>query len=445
MTRSQNETATTESLGSEPLDYPFEVLNIEGSAYRLKARRDADVDGRIRAVVNGIQIGASERVDRIQAGETVYVICDYFPHCSLPAVVDFCDATGAEALAQATTLNSVSAVVNLIGLGVLDEVTLSIGAGKILGRGWNPNNGVAAPFLLLDVNGRTVRRVAVTHVAPDARRGSEVRFEAEMDASDFANAGATFVLRNATDGSSIGTIAYTRSIAGSAESEVVQLKLELKRLEKYYRFIFERIMSEINRRDAKSTARLDAIVEYMLSLIYDKLASAQDEERVSLEPLIQSFNEMVALKSGRVPRKEDLAVVGVDSSFFNEGWLPQELDVRGGPFRWMGVEGFVFNPRPDLLLSHIVVSVACAVPNQVGFVSALADGEPMKVSIMASEIGTPFTLRLSFEDTRFRPIGAVRLVARGAREAGGGDTRVLSIGVSKLTFFFAGIADDQIS
>lgn len=419
---------------------------IERGRLILIVSEDGRINGRIRAFVNGIKIGESAALTDVVRGERVEIICSYFPHAPLPACVRFSDEEGEGDIAPPKILNSLTDVELLVGAGTLQDVHLTVQNGVIAGTGVNRINGLGRPYLLGRVNGHALREVRYDAPRSHDQGGCSVSFSLSIEAADLSDSGASYEILTLPDLKTLGVISFPRSDSSALSNAVRRVEAQLGSVTKRVDLALARAEELSGRRARQHREMLDTTVEYVVALVYDKLFA---EDGIALEMPAEEGGAIVTFRrtldsiaSGKeASDRLNYAVAVPETAFYADGWHWLEHDSKGFDFRWMGLSGVVFNPKPYRVVEEVRVAIGSVYQDKVPIVSALFDDELVEIQMVSSPNGAPYSARIMWGAGREpRPVHVLRIVNSFAgcpfEDEGASDARVLSIAVHSVTFFY---------
>lgn len=428
----------------------FSAPRVEPGRIVLECQSGGNLGSVLRAFVDGIPIGSSAPLARITPGQTVALAIECFPCLALPCSVRFSDESGAIDLSPPLVLKSASAVERLVGPGKIEEVKIALRGGAISGTGINRINGVGRPMLVGRINGTELREVQFESVRPREQGGSHIAFTMRRDVADLTETGATYEILALPELAVLGQIAFDREDAGVLKGAVTRVDTTVNNLSKRVDFELARAAELAERRHQEQRRLLEGVVEYLVALVYDRVAVAEQmtgpveaASKVAADEAISGFHQMLAqLSQGKtIADRLDYCAVRPDMAYFANGWSWLEQDSKGFDFRWMGLGGVVYNPHPNRPVSQVTVTIGLSYGKQDPIITAMLDATKVDVEIVPSPDGPPYTLRiLPPSPGHAIPAQVLRLTSaiggRPSEDGGTDDERFLSIAVTGITFHY---------
>ncbi|WP_454658292.1 hypothetical protein [Bosea beijingensis] len=424
----------------------FVATMIERGRFVLIVHEGGRINGSVRAFVNGIKIGESAALNDVACGERVEVLCSYFPHVPLPACVRFSDDGEEGDMAPPKMLNSLIDIELLVGSGTLQDVHLTVQNGVIAGTGVNRINGLGRPHLLGRVNGHALREVRYDAPRGHDQGGCSVSFSLPIEAADLSDSGASYEILTLPDLKTLGAVSFPRSDSSALSNAVRRVEAQLSSVTKRVDLTLARAEELSGRRARQHREMLDSTVEYVVALVYDTLFA---EDGISSEVPAEQGGAILAFRrtldsiaSGKeASDRLNYAVAAPETAFYADGWHWLEHDSKGFDFRWMGLSGVVFNPKPNRVVGEVRVAIGSVYQDKVPIISALFDDEPVEILIVSSPNGAPYSARIIWGAGRKpRPVHVLRIESSFAgsplEDEGASDARVLSIAVHSVTFFY---------
>lgn len=422
----------------------FGAASIERNGFSFTCLAPGHVGGRIEAFVNGIPIGSSAEYEAVDLGRAIVVTCTYFPFVALPCQVRFAVEGGQTEVAPAASLRSVGEIERLVGSGRIEGVRLSVVNGAIHGTGINAVNGLGRPMLLGRINGHLLREVRMDAPRARAEGGASLSFTMAIDPADLTESGAYYEILQLPDMTIAGSLTFAREDANALAAAVTRASAAVGNLTKRLNLELARAAELAESRHSEQRELIDGVAEYLIAFVYDTLAVKADAAATGPgDRALQGFRQLmqdVAVGKAAVDRL-DYGIVQPGTAFFSDGWSWLETDSKNFDFRWMGLGGTVFNPKPQRPVVQISVAIGTTFGHRAPQITAMLDADVADVELVSSPGGPPYTLKvLPRSDGRARPVHVLRLasaaVGRPSEEDGTDDQRILSIAVSGVTFYY---------
>jgi len=361
------------------------------------------------------------------------------PLVPLPAEIRIaCDIDGAD-LAPPWRLDSAAAAQGLLGPPQASIADLRLDHGVLRGTGIEPVNGLLQPVLYARVNGTVARAVSVEPPVARPEGGCAFRFALPMQPQDLTETGLMVELHLVGQEAPVAQFAWSRAGAGTAEAALAQLEARLERQDQTHAATLAAMDATMRQRLALQQDRIDSFIEATATLLLDRLAGpeAEGDRHAALRALVGTVTLMPG--SADAPRgSRQRQEIGAHAAQFGPGWHAAE-DGPEGSFRWMTEAGLIVNPLPERPLGSVVIDIQHLYGMPQPELEVLFDAVPgQPVATPSGQHG--FVLRVV-------PAGgpvachALRLASRHsgspARDGASGDTRVLSIAVSRVVFQYA--------
>jgi hypothetical protein len=125
----------------------------------------------------------------------------------------------------------------------------------------------------------------------------------------------------------------------------------------------------------------------------------------------------------------------LDSVLFGSGWHNVE-DTSDHPFRWMETTGVLFNPKPDLLCTGVVLKLSAVYGSHIPMLRVFMDDSEAGVSVSESADGFFVVISPANNQARFLATLKIDSMASGCplQDDRGSDERVLSISVLEISW-----------
>jgi hypothetical protein len=417
---------------------------IAPGALVLACEQSQSIEDRVVAYVNGIPIGKSARQSSLTEGDSVVIACDYFPCVSLPCQVRFGLEDANRDIAPVFTIRSAGEVERLVGSGRLEDIKLKLQNGVLSGTATNKINGLSQPLLLCRVNGFLLRPVQTDKPRMRDEGGCRVSFAMPVEASDLTLSGTSYELLQLPDMAILGTLSFPSADALGLAPLISCLEYSVEHLRRRLDLELVRARDLAERRHKESQDVLEAVVEYLVALVFDRVASKQDDDAaVDESEALAEFRRLIAGASERrlSAHQHDSQHVRPDSLLFVDGWFEVEVDDRGLDFRWMGLGSSLFNPQPARPVTAVTFTVSTTATSTEPKVTATFDAEPVDVEVISSPNGAPYTLRLVPRGgAPARLAQVIRLsttqIARPDAGTDSAERRVLTFAVLGATFHY---------
>jgi hypothetical protein len=402
------------------------------------------VDDCIDAFVNGIRIGRSAPTGNLTPGQSIVVPCNIFPCVPLPCEIRFAIRGSNDDMAPPLELRSVADVHRLVGHGRLEETRITISNGVLKGFAVNRINGLGRPLLVGRVNGSLLREVRTGEPRAREEGGSSISFTMSLDPADFEENGVLYEILELPDMILAGSLSYRKASNQAIEAGIQKLQTDLERAKRRLDFELARASEIAEKRYGEQRQLLDRVVEYLIALVFDRFPSGSSTAKaVEADDATKEFRQLVAqaLHEAGPADLLDYAMVKPADVLMADGWGWPEQDSKGFEFRWMGLEGTVFNPHPGRTVKVIEVSIGATYDGHAPTIAAMLDSETAGVNMVSSPGGAPHTLRISPKHSeQGKPVHVLRLIsATAGRPIEGqenGDERILSAAVLGVTFYY---------
>lgn len=427
----------------------FSEARIEQGHIALRCARPLPDSFALHALVGGIRIGSydSAGAPPLAPGDILEVPCGYYPNKGLPTEIRFALGGSDEDAAPPIALTALGQVIRLVGYDPLDEATLSVADGKLVGTALNRSNAHRKfqPPLLARVNGHEIREVSLDAVTPYPGGGAWLSFSAPIQPTDFHASGAEYEILALPGFTPVARTSFHPAPGGAGlESRLVRTEAALAQLERRLTREMDRTETAADQRHRAQRRMIDGFAEYMLSVIYDRMAAGDPAQPGSAEEeaAIAAFRQMISdAGDGAPPKTAPAAMVDValQNVAAHRGWYKVELRGKGASILWMGATGTFENPHPDTPIEMISVEVQSVVSPDVLPLSALFDGAPAEIEVRPGFDTLPF--RVTFRPQGGpRPVHKVQLVpdrALSPKDVGTSqDARKLSVAISAVSLHF---------
>ena len=421
----------------------FASARAERGRFVLTCIAGGSVDRRVEAFVDGIRIGSSGDLIWADKGAAAVINCGSFPHVALPCRVRFAAGAGETDIAPPALIRSAADAERLVGPGRLENVHIEVSNGVIAGEGINRVNGVGKPLLLARVNGELLREVRPGEPRARDEGGSAVSFTVAIEPADLTGTGAHYEILALPDMTVLAALSFPRADFNALTVAITRNEASIQNLSRRLHLELVRAAELAERRHTEQRQILDATIEYLIALVYDRFAGGNNARAAAEQQgVFKQFRKAVdEAVSGGALDVAGYSAVRPDSACFADGWSWVEQDTKGFDFRWMGLGGVIFNPQPERPVSHITVSIGKTYRGLEPDFSALLDADAADVEVVHSPSGAPYTLKVLP-----RPTGQARLVevlrlssataGRPAEDEGTDDQRVLSAAVSGAVFYY---------
>lgn len=431
------------------LEYSFSDPRIEKGHVSLRCIREMPRNFALHAIVGGIRIGTYDSAGQPapKVGDRIDLPCGYYPNKGLPNEMRFSLNSEDTDAAPAIALTSASQVLTLVGYDELSEGTLEVAEGRLRGTALNKSNAHRKfqPPLICRVNDQEMREVSLDAVTPHPGGGAWITFSAEIKPTDLFESGAHYEIMTLPGFGQVASKTYVPAPWSATQDA------RLAAVENAMDQLSRRVTHEIGLlRDARSGMRaeqrrlLDSFAEYMLSVIFDRVASGSADAPGSAEEeaAIAAFRQLVAAEDGETPTTAPAAMVTLPLPAIAaaRGWYSVEARKQGAAFLWMSRVGNFANPYPDTPVSMISIAVQSAVSPDVLPMSALLDGKPAEVEVIPDLDTRPFRINLRPKDGASTPVHSVQLIAERAlspKDVGTSeDARKLSVAISSVSIHY---------
>lgn len=382
--------AVTTPPRSDPAAIRFDATRLGPGALLLTAGDDFDADTELVAWVEGIELGRVRLLGSLRVGETFSLPCGYFPHVALPCEVRIGTTDETFDVAAGLTLHSADEVELLVGPGRLEDVRLRVVNGYLEGSADNLSNGLGRPALLCRVNGRLYR--AVEHVGARRRSagGARLTFRVKLEATDFVETGIGYEIVQMPAHDVLAAIAFAPGILPELSRGVVRLEAGLEGLGRRLDLEVGKLREEAVRREREADATMEGVLEYVLALAHDTLMKPADQRGAAGAGIYRRIVE----RAGRLPEPTADRHIRPSSPYFIDGWHEVEIDPRGYDFRWMGLRASLLNPQPAMPVSSLTLTVSATAGEGPPQITATFDADPVRVRVVASANGTPYTVEI---------------------------------------------------
>ncbi|MAK60600.1 MAG: hypothetical protein CMK09_06450 [Ponticaulis sp.] len=458
---SDNDTNRMKDTTGLTFGVPSEDLQPEKSVPRAFARADLTEggfqlmdrnhevplsEGRVVALVDGIEIGSSKK-GWSPKKERLSVVCHYFPRVDLPVEVRFTTDDQSVDVAPSITLRSPGDVVLLVGYGTIDDVEIRISNGVIKGEGINRRSAFAQPSIICRVNGAVHREVDVEAGNPLVNGGIQVHFSARIEPSDFRESGALYEFQTLPNLETIAVRSFSaNSIDETAIARLVRLEETFDQLSRRMSSGLSFLESRFELEALKTTQVINDLGEYLLTLVYDQLnqKNLESDRSEELSGAIGGFHQKMreARQEVGVGEAPTLRVLKPESPAFVSGWHKPEVSGDGVEFRWMTQRGGIHQPYPEELVDEITIECVTSFQPTVFPIHVLLDGRKVDAEVLPDTKSEPFLVKVALEKpTRFYRLDIFASDAKSPHEiAGSADRRVLSLAVGAIVL---GYKQDQ--
>lgn len=335
---------------------PLELSHVAILPHKLRLTFGGacDIPGNIDVLARGILISSTTAGRVFGPGEFIDLPVRYFPNLPLPVCLRIC--TGEEEIATPVIVNSNEEIMMLIGHGDIEAENLSLEAGLLRGILVLNSNGVSIPHAFIRINGLVIRSVVVEPPVARDTGGAVCRFAVPIRPADFVESGLSIDLYVNGIDYPLASFAYERADCSGNSKRLINLEEELRRLHKSSITQIEMISANFERRLRIQQERIDAFIDYAISILLDNLTNAFERKSdpvafvQALTQARQSAVEETAVTAAAEAIRS--AELKIESSHLAFGWYDLEHNKRG-PFRWMGQTALVNNPYPNLPISKV--------------------------------------------------------------------------------------------
>lgn len=403
------------------------------------------IAGNIDVLVRGILISSTPAANSFEAGQHIDLAVNYFPNVQLPAQLRVC--VGAQEIALPMELKSADDVMMLAGYGDVEAENLSLEAGLLRGTLVLTGNAVTTPHGFVRINGVVIRSVVVEPPVARHTGGATCRFAVPIRPADFVESGLSVDVHVSGIDYPLANFTYARTDPSADAKRLLKLEEELRQVQKASLTQIEMLNANFQRRLMVQQERLDAFIEYAMSILLDGLAHSTGDAGAGTHGGAEQFRHALSdLRQGAVggeavelqAKPISTAEVPISSICFAFGWFDVEVNEQGS-FRWMGPTGFVNNPYPNLPIAKVEFLVSRvygggdpmlrASADDVEFpVTITADGAYFLVSC-AAPAGNDGTCAQSIRLESFRS-------GSPANDQGTNDSRTLAVAAQKAEFFY---------
>ncbi|MBD3763763.1 MAG: hypothetical protein IE927_03235 [Rhodobacterales bacterium] len=442
--------ATTASARAIPPAAPaFAQAWIDGDVIRLTAARDLDAGTGVTALVGGVPIGRAVAAAALAAGGRLDLRCGYYPDIGLPADIRFALDGRDDDAAPPVALTRMGQVIGLVGHGRIEEVELTLADGVIRGTGVNRTNAhkPLQPRLICRVNGEILRDVTVDRVTANPGGGVLLAFSVPIEAGDVRESGARYDILTLPNLQLVGSRSLAPPLLDAAhETRLAAVEARMSQMLRRHSLDLAALRDTLARTEARHLALIDGFAEYMLSLIYDRMAATGSPDRPGPEEAaaIAAFRQLTAeLTGAAAPAAPPRAATVMPPDLARgQGWYGAETTGTGQAYVWMQRLGAVANPHPQAPVTLVSVLVQTLLMPEALPLAALFDGEPAEVSVFPDPEARPFRVNLRPAGGGAKPVHLIDLVAARAfspQDLGlSPDRRQLSLAVNAVTFHYAG-------
>lgn len=421
-----------DSIAQDP--FPMMVVGIGPAGMRLRALRDCAPGEVLRAWCRGIEVGSLALGETIAADTVLELPIARLPCVALPALIRFAAAPDGPDLAAPWTIAGPEVALALLGPAAPVLEDLRLDHGMLRGTGIERRNGLLRPVLHAIVNGTLARAVQVEAPVPLAEGGCAFRFALALEATDLGGRGLSIALHAPGQEAPLARFAWGPALPG--QEAMAALEARLLRLEQAGETALATLEASLERRFAQQQERIDAFIDAAATLLLDRLTPPADPA-AALRALIATATSPEPETSEALVRGAQ-AVLAPRDAGFDLGWHGAEEDAGGG-FRWMTLQGLLRNPAPLRPVAAVLVEVGHLYGAPAPLIEAGFDAQPC---LVATEPQGAHRYRL-----RITPPGGAALcrLLRLQALAGGspaedgvsGDSRVLSVAVTRVVFDYA--------
>lgn len=442
--------ATTAADGAVPAAEAFAQAWIEGDVIRLTAACDLPAGTGVTALVGGVPIGRAVAAAALAAGGRLDLRCGYYPDIGLPAEIRFALDGREDDAAPAVALTRMGQVIGLVGHGRIEEVELALSDGMIRGTGVNRTNAhkPLQPRLICRVNGEILRDVTIDRVTANPGGGVLLAFSVPIEPGDVRESGAHYEILTLPDLRLVGARSLAPPLLDAAhETRLAAVEAKMSQMQRRHSLNLAALREALARTEVRHLALIDGFAEYMLSLIYDRMAATGNPDRPGPEEAaaIAAFRRLTAELAGAAappaPPPRAATVLPPDLAL-GQGWYGAETTGEGQPHVWMQRVGGVANPHPRAPVTLVSVLVQTVLVPEALPMAALFDGEPAEVGIFPDPEARPFRVNLRPAGGGAKPVHLIDLVAARAFSPHelslSPDRRQLSLAVNAVTFHYAG-------
>jgi hypothetical protein len=405
----------------------------------LRCLRRLEAPGPLRLLCAGIELGSLALPPVLLPDTLLEVPLLRLPLVPLPAEIRIACGIDSADLALPWRLDTAAAAQGLLGPPQAAIADLRLDHGVLRGTGIEPVNGLLQPVLYARVNGTVARAVSVEAPVARPEGGCAFRFAVPLQPQDLAETGLMVELHLVGQEAPLAQYAWSRAGAGTAEAALALLEARLERQEQTHAATLAAMDATLRQRLALQQDRIDSFIEAAATLLLDRLAGPEmdGDRHAALQALVGTVAPLPA--AAHAPRgSRQRQEIGAHAAQFGPGWHAAE-DSAEGAFRWMTEAGLIVSPLPERPVSSVLIDIQHLYGTPVPELQVLFDAVPGQVG--ASPLGQHgFLLRILPEGG---PLAchALRLSSRHsgspARDGASGDTRVLSVAVSRVVFQYA--------
>lgn len=407
---------------------------------RLTFGAECSIAGTIDVLVRGILISSTKAGRRFDAGQFIDLPVNSFPGVQLPASLRIC--VDDEEITAPVVVKSAEDVMALVGQGEIEAENLTLEAGLLRGTLLLRGNAVSAPHAYVRINGVVIRSVVVEPPIAKDTGGAYCRFAVPIRPADFVSRGLAVDLHVSGIDYPLANFTYERTDPLADTTRLLKLEEEMRQVQKNATVQLELLSSNFQRQLVLQQERVDAFIEYAVSILLDNVTNAFDKKSDPasfLLALTEARTSTVGAPKQEVrPQAIRHAEVKAESSHFAFGWYDLEHNEHG-PFRWMGQTALVNNPYPNVPLNKVEFLITQVYGAVEPLLRATADD--VEFNVTATRLGPHFLVSCT------APHGARDVLAQSLRlesfhtgcpalDEGTNDSRTLAVAAQNANFYY---------
>lgn len=425
---------------NDPAPLLFEAVSHSQGGVRLRSRAGGALDGILTAYVQGIQIGSRRISEDIAVGDFIDIPVAYFPHVALPTDIRF--VLGNTEVGNALTIRSSDEVMGIVGLGEVLAENVALDNGLLRGGIVNRTNGVYAPDVYVRINNHVVRSAVVEQPRARDNGGSLSLFAVPIRIGDFCGSGLEIKVYVSGIEYPVACVAYSHETLASDKEQLLFLEEKLRQLQRSSASQLETLTSAIDRRLSIQQERLDAFIEYTLSLLVGTpIPGSSNFDAAALISTVRDLGTLAARPEQYIQGATTIpseALVPLESLGFAFGWYDIESNEHGY-FRWMAQIALIRNPNPSRSVAKIELTVSQVYGAHEPMLHASLDDQALVVDVKRS--AKCFLVTLSAPSAAGEVSGTslnIESFATGcpATDSGTNDQRILAISVTRVEFHY---------
>jgi hypothetical protein len=414
--------------------FPFLALGLSRDGLSLRAIRDVGGAAPLLVHCRGIEVGRLVPDAPIAEGTLLELPISRMPRVAMPAELRVSTALDGPDLVAPWRIETVAAVLSLLGAPDVRIDDLRLDHGILRGTGRETRNGLLDPVLYARINGAGARMVTVEPPVALPEGGCAFRFALPLQPSDLSDTGLSVLLHLVGQDAPVASFAWTRSGAGETERRFAELDGRLRQMEEEAAAAQQNALATLHRQLALQQERIDAFIAAAATLLLDRLAGAPGREQDALQGLLNAAGPVRAGQPAFDLTARQLLVAPEDGQF-GAGWHREEV-YPSGAFRWMSPRGLLLNPAPERPLLGVTLEICHLYKAAAPALTAMLDDAAAEVTVTPRGHGS-FAARIvpAAGPQVARLLRLASLTGGSPAEDGtGADRRVLSFAISRVVF-----------